>query len=150
MISTQTPIKQKIVSHQLTPVIAWNQTNFVDIERWLSLGAGGFLAIEGMARRDLPGLALTALGGYLCYRGLSGSCPVYRALNIRTARHSPAAAVAAGRGVKVTRATTINRPAEELYQHWRNFENQPIFMTHVLCVECRGNRSHWVARGPDG
>lgn len=52
---------------------------------------------------------------------------------------------------KVRHAVTINRPANELYDFWRNFENLPDFMSHLERVEdVGGGRSHWVARGPGG
>ena len=53
--------------------------------------------------------------------------------------------------VHVTRAVTINRPREELYRFWRDFENLPRFMEHLESVRVLGpNRSHWTARAPAG
>jgi uncharacterized membrane protein len=76
---------------------------------------------------------------------------VYERLGINTAcHHSRFAGVAAGTGVKVTRSVTINRPAEELYRAWRNFDNLPRFMRHLVSVHSEGDRSHWVARAPGG
>lgn len=46
---------------------------------------------------------------------------------------------------------TINKPAEELYAFWRNFENLPRFMSHLLAVTDTGDgHSHWMAKGPAG
>src|SRR5262249_49471792 len=39
---------------------------------------------------------------------------------------------------------------EELYRTWRNFENLPRFMRHLVSVQSHGDRSHWVARAPGG
>lgn len=51
--------------------------------------------------------------------------------------------------MRVTKAITINRPIEEVYAFWRDFENLPRFMHHLEMVETTGNRrSHWVAKGP--
>jgi len=76
---------------------------------------------------------------------------MYRALHMNTAeKHGKAAAVAAGKGVKVTRAITINRPAEEIYELWRFFDNLPNLMSHLQEVRTEGNRSHWVAKAPIG
>lgn len=48
-------------------------------------------------------------------------------------------------------AITINRPREEIYGFWRNFENLPRFMYHLESVRVlEDNRSHWVAKGPGG
>jgi uncharacterized membrane protein len=48
-------------------------------------------------------------------------------------------------------AYTIDRPSEELFFFWRNFENLPRFMTHVQAVrKLDEKRSHWVVAGPGG
>jgi uncharacterized membrane protein len=52
-------------------------------ERQLSVVSGAALAMYGLGRRS-P--LLTLLGGYLAYRGLSGTCLLYEALGIDTAR----------------------------------------------------------------
>jgi len=54
-------------------------------ERWVSMTAGGALALYGLARRSLAGGVLTALGAGLAYRGVTGHCPVYETLGIDTA-----------------------------------------------------------------
>lgn len=46
---------------------------------------------------------------------------------------------------------TVNRPTEEVYAFWRNFENFPQFMRHLESVsDIGGGRSHWVAKAPAG
>jgi len=48
-------------------------------------------------------------------------------------------------------AITVNRPSDELYQFWHNFENLPRFMEHLKSVQVTGEkRSHWTAKGPAG
>ena len=45
----------------------------------------------------------------------------------------------------------IDRPAEELYQAWRNFEQLPRFMRNLESVTVGADgRSHWVAKTPAG
>ena len=52
---------------------------------------------------------------------------------------------------KVVKCVTINRPAEEIYNFWRQLENLPKFMNHLIAVTESGEgRSHWVAKGPAG
>jgi uncharacterized membrane protein len=54
-------------------------------------------------------------------------------------------------GVHVTRAITINRPRDEVYRFWRDFQNLPRFMEHLESVQVLGpTRSHWKARAPAG
>jgi uncharacterized membrane protein len=51
----------------------------------------------------------------------------------------------------VVEAVTIDRPADELYRFWHNFENLPRFMNNLESVRVTGERrSHWVAKGPAG
>lgn len=45
----------------------------------------------------------------------------------------------------------VNKPVEEVYRFWRNFEGFPRFMGHLEEVTVMDDkRSHWVARGPAG
>jgi uncharacterized membrane protein len=58
-----------------------------------------------------------------------------------------AASVRDGKGVKMEITMTINRPAEELFAFWRNFENLPRVMEHIESVQCLDERrSRWRAR----
>jgi uncharacterized membrane protein len=53
--------------------------------------------------------------------------------------------------VHVERAVTIQKPAQELYDFWRNFENLPQFMHHLEEVRVHDDkRSMWIATGPAG
>ena len=53
------------------------------------------------------------------------------------------------KGIHVVKAVTINRPPEELYQFWHNFENLPRFMSHVQSVQTLDDRrSHWKVNAP--
>jgi len=51
----------------------------------------------------------------------------------------------------VTKSITVNRPAEECYRFWHDFESFPRFMQHLDAVKITGdNRTHWKAKGPAG
>ncbi len=53
--------------------------------------------------------------------------------------------------VLVGRSVTIDRPREELYQFWRDFNNLPRFMHNVRSVSVRGAElSHWIIEAPAG
>jgi len=122
-------------------------------ERLVSVLAGGVLLGWSLRNRALRGL-LVPLGGSLLARGLSGRCPVNRALGRNTAfgdAVSPVASVHRGEGIKVEKSVTINRPVAELYAFWRNFENLPRFMRHLESVTVLdGRRSRWRAHAPAG
>jgi len=46
--------------------------------------------------------------------------------------------------IKVEKTVTINKPKEELYRFWHNFENLPNFMKHLKSVTVvNDKRSHW-------
>ena len=131
-------------------------TNVGQAERWISAVGGGALALYGLTRGTLGGAGLALAGAALLHRGYSGHCNLYQAIGYSTSGESAGrgnenVSVPAGRGVKVEKSVTINRPPEELYQFWRNFENLPRFMNHLESVTVAGgDRSHWVAKGPAG
>lgn len=48
-------------------------------------------------------------------------------------------------------AVTVNRPAQELYQFWRDQANLAQFMDNVVSIEPAGpNRFHWTVKAPMG
>ncbi|HEX2053542.1 MAG TPA: SRPBCC family protein [Actinomycetota bacterium] len=56
-----------------------------------------------------------------------------------------------GMGLKGRTAITVNKPAEDVYGYWHQFENLPTFMFHLESVTKRGdNLYHWVAKAPLG
>lgn len=127
------------------------RTNVSANERWLALAAGGALVGLGAAGKTPP-LASVLFGGFLLHRAATGNCPLYQALGVSTSDSTaPATAVAAGHGTRVECAVTVNRPAADLYRFWRDLENLPRFMTHLLDVDTTTDgRSRWRARGPLG
>lgn len=53
--------------------------------------------------------------------------------------------------IRVEQVTTVNRPIEEVYQFWREFQNFPRFMRHLESVQIQNDRrSRWRAKGPAG
>ena len=79
------------------------------------------------------------------------------ALDVKTARllsQQPQTRVneRASEGIILTRRSiTVNRPIEEVYAFWRNFENLPRFMRHLESVTVTDDRrSHWTAVAPAG
>ncbi|HEX8499392.1 MAG TPA: SRPBCC family protein [Pyrinomonadaceae bacterium] len=130
--------------------------NVGEVERWACAIGGGALALFGVTRGSLGGIALALVGAALVQRGVTGHCNVYEAMNINTAeggalRNSENVSVPAERGTKVEKSVLINRPPAELYRYWRNFENLPRFMNHLESVTVSGgDRSHWVAKAPGG
>lgn len=55
---------------------------------------------------------------------------------------------AGGSATTLTAAVTVNRPADEVYSYWRDFENLPVSMQHIKSVQTLADgRSHWVETG---
>src|SRR5215213_2127761 len=91
------------------------------------------------------GVPLGLDAGYMIYRGATGHCVFYQMLGINRAEMD------GHEGIRVERAVTVNRPKQELFQMWRDFENLPQFMEHLESVEVDrtdSGRSHWVVKGP--
>lgn len=62
-----------------------------------------------------------------------------------------ASKTAHGKRELVGQAVTINRPAQELYDFWRDFPNLAKVMENIVSIETLDeNRSHWVVRAPGG
>jgi uncharacterized membrane protein len=128
--------------------------NVAEVERWASALGGAALTVFGLRQRSVAGAMIAASGGALIYRGATGYCPAYGAAGVSTAHRNGAstkAALGGPRGVHVRQAVTINKPVEELFRFWRNPENLPRFMTHLVSVHrIDDRRSHWVVKAPAG
>jgi uncharacterized membrane protein len=128
--------------------------NVADVERWASALGGAALTAYGIKQlkdRSPAGAAIAAAGSALMYRGATGHCPMYAAAGINTASETEGTrgALAGARGVLVEEVVTINAPAAQLYAFWRNFEQLPRFMDHLVSVTTIDERrSHWVAKAP--
>jgi uncharacterized membrane protein len=122
--------------------------NISENERIYSLAGGVGLGLVGLARGGLSGLALTAIGASLAWRGYTGHCHGYAALGINRAERNPSTAVPAQQGVKVEKTMVIERPAADLYRFWRRLENLPQVMRHLKSVRSIDSQhSRWVAEG---
>lgn len=117
-------------------------TSMSDGERWASLISGGAMVLYGLSQRSLRG-ALTALaGGGLVYHGTTSQRSLTETVKEKTGMTD---------SIKVEKTVTINKPAEELYHFWHNFENLPRFMKHLNYVKVvNERRSHWIAKAPLG
>jgi uncharacterized membrane protein len=128
--------------------------NVGTVERVASAVAGAALMVFSL-RRGRAARLLIPLGGNLIVRGITGRCAVNRAIGrnsaLRDQTASPVASVGRGQGIKVERSEVIDRPADELFAFWRNFENLPRFMEHLESVTVlTPQRSRWTARAPAG
>jgi len=123
--------------------------NVGETERVASGMGGGLLAAYGLYRMDLIGLGLADLGGAFVHRGATGQCQVYDALGVDTAKSGGAKSHA--HSSRIEKHITVNKPLQEIYDYWRDFENLPKIMSHLESVTVIDNkRSHWKAKAPLG
>jgi uncharacterized membrane protein len=129
---------------------ACGATNVGDNERVLSIVGGATLAVLGVRHGGLGGLIAFAAGGALAYRGISGHCGLYDKLGVSSAKPAPPERYFK-HGIHVDVSITIDKPADELYNFWRSFENLPQIMSHLQSVKVHDDkRSTWTAKGPAG
>lgn len=130
-------------------------TNINDNERIGSVVGGAVLALYGLSRKSFGGTLLALIGSGLIHRGVTGHCYVYELIGKNTSHddleRNPRASVPIDRGVKLMMMVHVNRPAEELYRFWRDFERLPTIMSHLDSVHVTAEgRSHWIAKAPMG
>ena len=124
--------------------------NVGDAERIFSILGGAVLGLYGLGRIRLSGVALTALGGALIYRGLTGHCKAYESLGIDRAS-TLTGETRGNRGIKIEREIVVNASPETLYHIWRDLEQLPRFMSHLTRVErLDDRRSRWTLKTPPG
>lgn len=117
-------------------------TTMSDAERWASIIGGSAMVLFGLQQRSLRGALMALTGGGLAYHGVKGE---------KSLPETVTDAVGANKPIRVEKTVTINRPAEELYHYWHNFENLPTFMKHLQSVQVIDlRRSHWVTKAPMG
>jgi uncharacterized membrane protein len=103
-------------------------------------------------QRALIGLGLAAVAGAgfffgarLLNRGGGGDA------TISDAPPSTFRGSAKAKDAPVSRTVTVNRPASELYDFWRDFTNLPQVMDNVRSVEkLDATRSRWTIEAPAG
>ncbi|MCC5634589.1 SRPBCC family protein [Nostoc sp. CHAB 5844] len=112
-----------------------------EMERWASLIGGGAMVLTGLKQGSLRGVLTALAGGGLIYQGLTKQSTIGQVQE----------AVGMNKPIKVEKTVTINKPADELYRFWHNFEQLPTFMKHLQSVKVYdAKRSHWIAKAPLG
>jgi len=126
-------------------------------ERTISLIGGTVLtvfgAVIGIARRNPAGALVALIGGGLIYQGTTGHSPLYRLLGSNRAvkTNTQHVSVPQGQGEHVSAVVVINRPVEELYAIWKNFQNLPQIMSYLDKVEFQDDKhSRWTVKSPVG
>jgi uncharacterized membrane protein len=133
------------LSSYVPPATGSSKLNVGRAERIISVIGGTTLTVLAVRNwSSLYGKAFGVLGAILLKRGVTGFCEVNHLLKRNTAIKGASA-------MEVKATFTINKPREEVYAYWRNFENLPNFMKHLDDVEVLDEkRSSWTALVPGG
>ena len=130
------------------------EVNVGGFERGASLTMGVALLALALSRRRVRGaFTLSLLGAYLSWRGATGHCALYEALDTGSAGDEEEGRLAAGAhdDVSIEAAATIAQPPDQVYAFFRRLENAPRFMAFIEAVQViDATRSRWVARTPTG
>jgi hypothetical protein len=115
--------------------------NVGNAERVISGIAGGALLMHGLMSRSILGFATTLVGGGLLYRGLSGHCHLYQALDVSTASDSLMAGCcedeAACSAQPSARSANSGRPRELPEQKWQTAspeDSSDLMPTHPMPI----------------
>ena len=101
-------------------------------ERLVSVFLGGLLLSKGIINPFKPKFWY---GAYLTYRGFTGRCLIYDQLDIDAKKPH---------AVNIRGEFLIDKPAKEVYNFWRNLNNIPASINHLLDVEMVDeNLSKW-------
>ena len=126
---------------------------YSEVQTFAAGAAATAIIAYGLSRRTIGGFALALTGIPLAYRCMTGewppSAPVDQWLEIgaKTTKR----ALGGGRGIQVNESVRLEKPLDEVYRFWRQLDNLPRFMDHLVRVTDQGaGRSHWVAQGPAG
>jgi uncharacterized membrane protein len=114
----------------------WRQKNPLALQ-----ALGGVLALYGLTRRGTLASLIRTIGTGLLV-GSAGRGSLLATALPRGDRR---------RAVDIQKTLHIEAPLEQVYAFWSNYENFPLFMSHVREVEdLGGGRSRWSVSGPGG
>lgn len=111
---------------------------------------GGVLLVRGIRARSLGGVGIALVGAGLLSRALRGRSRFEGELRSREAtdRRRNDRGVTTDTGA-VSRSTTVDKPADELYEIWRDPDQLSQIMGHFAEVTSLSeDRLRWTARGP--
>jgi uncharacterized membrane protein len=117
-------------------------------QKGIMLASGAPLLMFGITKRGVAGTVAALAGSGLMYEGMTGKLRQLAGRGAKS-RKGRATSVEHGQGVKVKVSVTIDRPRDEIYRYWRDFENLARFMNDVESIEVRDDKtSHWKVIGP--
>ena len=113
--------------------------------------AGGALLAFGLKRRSLGGTAAALAGGWLLYRGLGGGDSPDRPSASDPVTDSDRPSPATSEATETERSVTVGKPADDLYERWRDPETMTRLFSGFADVTAPSeDRWHWTVRTPLG
>jgi uncharacterized membrane protein len=145
-------VSTKAIRDQEDARRAESRINVGEVERWASAIGGGLMMMHGLRRGTFGGLAMALLGGAFVYRGTTGHCQAYEALNIDTSgKHRADDEEHVHKGVLIKHTVTIHRTPMEIYEFVKDPANHHRYMAHVESVEAGDDGTFcWAIEGPLG
>ncbi len=124
-------------------------TNVSELERYGSIAVGGLLVLNGVRKPSILTIAGAVAGGSLLWRGLSGHCSMYQAMEINTAAATDGQHIRDA-APEVESSITVGKGAEELYTLWREPETLAPIMAHFAEVTAVDGPklTHWRLHSP--
>jgi uncharacterized membrane protein len=120
-----------------------SKVNVGNAERLLSLIAAGTLVFITVKENKPLFLSLLMPTAYLLFRGITGYDPINAKLKRNTVKNEK------DLSLTITQKETINKPVEEVYEFWKNFENLPKVMEHISeVIPVEGRTSRWSMKIP--
>lgn len=103
-------------------------------ERMISMFLSGALITNAIRK---PSKSRFLYGSYLAYRAFTGRCLLYEQLGIDATKP---------RAINIRGEFEIDKSPAEVYAYWRNLNNLPGSIKHLLDVKIKNNKlSHWKA-----
>jgi uncharacterized membrane protein len=119
------------------------RVNVGKTERAIMIAAGAYLLYRVLKKNDKSKIAEGITAGTMLFRGISGYCPAYDAID--------RAGILKTGNISITASLTINKGVADVYAAWRDLESLPKFMTHIDSVtETDPYKSEWKAKIPGG
>ncbi|KOS08294.1 hypothetical protein AM493_09485 [Flavobacterium akiainvivens] len=128
---------------QKKSIVPGLRVNVSKTERIVMIAAGAYLLYRVLKKNDKRKVAEGIAAGTMLFRGVSGYCPAYDAVD--------RSGLLKGSNISITTSLSIDKPVAEVYAAWRNLESLPKFLSHIESVtETDANKSEWKAKIPAG
>ena len=122
------------------------------VKRTASAVLGTALLVGGLRRRSLGGTAAALVGGWLLTKAVGGTTRLERALGSPSVVGREGGDEADADGTtEVSRSITVGKPADDLYEAWRDADQfSRIMGSFAEITSPDDDRLHWTVHGPRG